>query len=171
MQPFLENLPKAEFQHPCGRGNSTTCDAWRRCAFCQLKTIPIPVKIDRQGHSCNFYVGFGLTDPLDHLSGDIFVISRISSVSQLSWLERSANNRKVRGSSPRGTTLLSLPECAPNSVSAQKNHCKCNTTLKFWRTKITATVAFDRNSTYFGRILLPNIVAIHWTISAVTFLS
>ena len=26
-----------------------------------LKTIPIPVKFDRQGHSCNFYVGFGPT--------------------------------------------------------------------------------------------------------------
>ena len=26
-------------------------------------------------------------------------------VSQLSWLERTANNRKVRGSSPRGTSL------------------------------------------------------------------
>jgi hypothetical protein len=24
-----------------------------------LKTIPIPVKFGRQGHSCNFYVGFG----------------------------------------------------------------------------------------------------------------
>ena len=26
-----------------------------------LKTTPIPVKFDRQGHSCNFYVGFGPT--------------------------------------------------------------------------------------------------------------
>ena len=25
-----------------------------------MKTTPIPVKFDRQGHSCNFYVGFGL---------------------------------------------------------------------------------------------------------------
>ena len=25
------------------------------------KTTPIPVKFDRQGHSCNFYVGFGPT--------------------------------------------------------------------------------------------------------------
>ena len=24
-----------------------------------MKTTPIPVKFDRQGHSCNFYVGFG----------------------------------------------------------------------------------------------------------------
>ena len=27
-----------------------------------LKTTPIPVKFDRQGHSCNFYVGFGPTN-------------------------------------------------------------------------------------------------------------
>jgi len=27
-----------------------------------LKTTPIPVKFDRQGHSCNFYGGFGPTE-------------------------------------------------------------------------------------------------------------
>ena len=27
-----------------------------------MKTTPIPVKFDRQGHSCNFFVGFGSTD-------------------------------------------------------------------------------------------------------------
>ena len=27
-----------------------------------MKTIPIPVKFDRQGHSCNFYAGFGPTN-------------------------------------------------------------------------------------------------------------
>ena len=27
-----------------------------------LKTISIPVKFDRQGHSCNFYGGFGPTE-------------------------------------------------------------------------------------------------------------
>ena len=26
-----------------------------------MKTTPIPVKFDRQGHSCNFYAGFGPT--------------------------------------------------------------------------------------------------------------
>ena len=26
-----------------------------------MKTTPIPVKFDRQGHSCNFYGGFGPT--------------------------------------------------------------------------------------------------------------
>jgi hypothetical protein len=26
-----------------------------------LKTTPIPVKFDRQGHPCNFYAGFGPT--------------------------------------------------------------------------------------------------------------
>ena len=29
-----------------------------------LKTTPIPVKFDRQGHSCNFYAGFGPTTAL-----------------------------------------------------------------------------------------------------------
>ena len=27
-----------------------------------MKTTPIPVKFDRQGHSCNFYAGFGPTN-------------------------------------------------------------------------------------------------------------
>ena len=27
-----------------------------------VETIPIPVKFDRQGHSCNFYAGFGPTN-------------------------------------------------------------------------------------------------------------
>ena len=34
-----------------------------------MKTTPIPVKFDRQGHSCNFYGGFGPTSPTHHLSG------------------------------------------------------------------------------------------------------
>ena len=29
--------------------------------FASLKTTPIPVNFDRQGHSCNFYGGFGPT--------------------------------------------------------------------------------------------------------------
>lgn len=33
---------------------------------------------------------------------------RNQKVSKLSWLERTANNRKVRGSSPRGTTCFML---------------------------------------------------------------
>ena len=45
--------------HPCGRGNRAISDAQRRCSVCYLKTIPIPVKFDRQGHSRNFHVGFG----------------------------------------------------------------------------------------------------------------
>ena len=31
-----------------------------------MKTTPIPVKFDRQGHSCNFYGGFGPTHGLKH---------------------------------------------------------------------------------------------------------
>ena len=36
----------------------------RRCVVCLLKTTPVPVKFDRQGHSCNFYAGLGPTDLL-----------------------------------------------------------------------------------------------------------
>ncbi len=32
-----------------------------------MKTTPIPVKFDRQGHSCNFYEGFGPTAANKHL--------------------------------------------------------------------------------------------------------
>ena len=38
-------------------------------------------------------------------------------VSQLSWLERTANNRKVRGSSPRGTIL--------DPATASGKPCRC----------------------------------------------
>ena len=37
-----------------------------------MKTTPIPVKFDRQGHSCNFYVGFGPTRTCHtSLAGDL----------------------------------------------------------------------------------------------------
>ena len=56
------NQSSAELMHPCGRGNSANGEAQRRCAVCYLKTIPIPVKFDRQGHSCIFHAGFGQTN-------------------------------------------------------------------------------------------------------------
>ena len=37
------------------KGSGAIIDALRTCAVCFLKTIPIPVKFDRQGHSYNFY--------------------------------------------------------------------------------------------------------------------
>ena len=43
-----------------------------------MKTTPIPVKFDRQGHSCNFYAGFGPT-PSHHSSG----CKRLSSPSRV----------------------------------------------------------------------------------------
>jgi len=36
--------------------------------FASWKLLPIPVKFDRQGHSCNFYGGFGPTSPKYHSS-------------------------------------------------------------------------------------------------------
>ena len=41
------------------KGSGAIIDALRTCAVCFLKTIPIPVKFDRQGHSYNFYGCFG----------------------------------------------------------------------------------------------------------------
>ena len=35
------------------------------CIVCQLISTPIPVKFDRQGHSCNYYAGFG---PIEEVS-------------------------------------------------------------------------------------------------------
>ena len=56
-------VPHSEIvNHPRGRGNSITCDAQRMCAVRSLQTTPTPIKFDRQGHSCKFFVGSGRTN-------------------------------------------------------------------------------------------------------------
>lgn len=45
-------------RHPCGNGTSAASDAQRRCAACELKATQIPVKVDRQGHSCHSFKSF-----------------------------------------------------------------------------------------------------------------
>ena len=52
-----------------------------------MKTTPIPVKFDRQGHSCNFYAGFGPTNDKAGLASaptaSIWIVSNIGNIMAL----------------------------------------------------------------------------------------